>query len=962
MTPERWREVDLVLQEALGRGEPDRSAYLAQIATRDPALCLEVEGLLAEHRLTQSRTMPSQIAGADHPPGTSSGVVTGDSIGAYTIVARLGAGGMGEVFRARDPKLGRDVAIKILPRVFSLDPERLARFEREARILASQNHPHIGAIYGLENTGGTLALVLELIEGDTLAERIADGPLAVEDAVPLATQIAEALEAAHDRGIVHRDLKPANIKVTPDSSVKVLDFGLAKAAAGSEASPDLARSPTITALAGTHEGTLLGTAAYMSPEQARGKSVDRRTDMWAFGCVLYEMLSGRPAFGGATLADTLSAIISREPDWTALPAGTPRDVQRLLKRCLEKNPSRRLRDAADVRMALEDVLNEPATMAETTAVARPSHGRVALIVALVAMLAAAAAWTLKPSAPPLSSPVTRLSVTLPPGDTLGLTWPAIALSGDGRLLAYTAGRALLPAQLFVRAIDSLDGVLVPGSEGAKSPFFSPDGRWIGFFAQGKLKKVLASGGGLETLCDAASAFGGSWGRDGWIYFAPFNTSGIWKVPASGGRPAEVTKLNRTLGEASHRWPQITPDGKALLFTVWTGPGWDEKHLVAQLTDGGERRLLVSGASTGRYLSTGQLLYARNDEMFVVPFDLKQVKVTGPPVTLVDRASEQANAGEGAQVAVADSGTLAYVRSASHGTDRRMVWVGPGGTVEPLNSPPGAYVDPSISPDGGSVAVSMQGPRQAIWIYDLARSTLTTLPSPGSSQAPTWTRDGRRLAYRGTQAGYRNIFWRAADGSDSEERLTTDEALQTPASVAPHDAMLLFDRVSPATGRDIWMLRLDGSRRAQPVLNTQFNEWAGRLSPDGRWMAYASDESGRREIYLRRYPEPGGRLPISTSGGDEPVWSRDGAELFYRNGDQMMAVTIGGGSAPAVGTARLQFEGHYQVSDAGIAGYDVSPDRRFLMIASSAAEQPVNQITVVLNWSEELKRTLAAGAR
>ena len=532
--------------------------------------------------------------------------MTGDSIGAYTIVARLGAGGMGEVFRARDPKLGRDVAIKILPRVFSLDPERLARFEREARILASLNHPNIGAIYGLENTGGTLALVLELIEGDTLAERIAADRWPVEDAVPLATQIAEALEAAHDRGIVHRDLKPANIKVTPDSSVKVLDFGLAKAAAGSEASPDLARSPTITALAGTHEGTLLGTAAYMSPEQARGKSVDRRTDMWAFGCVLYEMLSGRPAFGGATLADTLSAIISREPDWTALPAGTPRDVQRLLKRCLEKNPSRRLRDAADVRIALEDVLNEPATMAATTAVARPSHGRVAVIVALVAILAAAAAWTLKPSAPPLSSPVTRLSVTLPPGDTLGLTWPAIALSGDGRLLAYTAGRALLPPQLFVRAIDSLDGVLVPGSEGAKSPFFSPDGRWIGFFAQGKLKRVLASGGGLETLCDAASAFGGSWGRDGWIYFAPFNTSGIWKVPASGGRPAEVTRLNRTLGEASHRWPQITPDGKALLFTVWTGPGWDEKHLVAQLTDGGERRLLVSGASTGRYLSTGQL--------------------------------------------------------------------------------------------------------------------------------------------------------------------------------------------------------------------------------------------------------------------------------------------------------------------------------------------------------------------
>jgi len=965
MTPERWREVDRVFQDALARDEADRAAFLAEIGARDASLRSEVDALLAHDARAEGFLKAPAMAVAAHAlAGAADAIPAGRAIGGYIILSRLGAGGMGEVYRARDSKLGRDVAIKILPRLFTADSERLARFDREARMLASLNHPHVGAIYGLEHMDGTPALVLELIEGDTLAERIAEGPIAGSEALTLAMQIAEALEAAHDKGIVHRDLKPANIKITPDGLVKVLDFGLARAAAGGEAGPDLAKSPTVTNLGGTREGTLLGTVAYMSPEQARGKVVDRRTDIWAFGCVLYEMLSGRPAFTGDTLADTLAGIIGREPDWTALPAGTPSDVRRLLKRCLEKNPSRRLRDAADVRITIDDVRQDASIIGPTADAggtmrsARRTWLQTISIGGIMALVAGFAAWTLKPSPTQHRSPVARLTLSLPPGDTIALTWPAVALSADSRLLAYTAGRGLRPPQLFVRPIDSLETTLVPGSEGAKTPFFSPDGRWIGFFAQGKLKKVLVTGGGLQTLCDAAAAFGGTWGADETIYFAPFNTSGIWQVAAAGGAPKEVTRLDRGQGEVSHRWPQISPDGKVLFFTVWTGPGWDERHLEAQIANGGERRQLVAGASTGRYVTTGHLLYARNEELFVVPFDLAHVQVTGPPVTLVDRPSEQAGAGEGAQVTVSNNGTLAYVQSDSRASDRRMVWVGAGGTVQPLKSPPGAYVDPAISPDGGSVAVSIQGPTQNIWVYDLSRSTLTILPSTGSSQAPAWTPDGRRLVYRRTQGGSRNIFSRAADGSGEEERLTTADGMQTPSMVSSDGMRLLFDEASPDTGRNIWMLPLDAGRVPQAVLRTRFNEGSAKLSPKGNWLAYMSDESGRSEVYVRPYPIAGGKFAISTTGGGAPLWSRDGKEIFYRNGDKMMAVSVGTGATPTPGAARLLFEGHYQITDAGMAGYDVSTERRFLMIESTLPQQPVTHINVVLNWFEDLNQRVA----
>ncbi len=906
-------------------------------------------------------------------------LTTGTNLGQYEIVALLGQGGMGEVYRARDSRLGRDVALKILPDAFVHDPERVERFRREAQVLASLNHANIGAIHGFERAdpsagSGQAAvqfLVLELVEGETLAHRIARGQLPIDEALAIARQMCDALEAAHEQGIVHRDLKPANIVLhqtqrSDDVVVKVLDFGLAKVAEADASRAGLTNSPTM--MLASMPGTILGTAAYMAPEQAKGLTIDRRADIFAFGSVLYEMLTGRQAFPGDTVPEILAAVLKTEPDWGRLPAGTPPSIRKLLRRCLEKDRGRRLQNAGDVRLEIDDALAERSTGDEGVEIARtktrPIGRRGSLYVGLVAVVAALvaglAAWTLKPGVTSNRLPVARLTVALPPGDTLQLVSPSVALSPDGRRLAYSASRAGGALQLFVRPIDSLEITPLSGTEGAIEPFFSPDGRWIGFFAQGKLKKVLAAGGGLQTLCDAASGMGGTWGTDDSIYFAPFNTSGIWKVSASGGAPQAVTRLNRTQGEVSHRWPQVLPDGKTVLFTVWTGPGWDEKHLELQIGDSGERRVLVRGASTGRYVSSGHLLYARAEEMVVVPFDVANLRVTGPPVTLADRASEQS--GEGAQYAVSNSGTLAYIPSGSSNSDRRLVWVGADGHVEPVPAPPNAYTDPAVSPDGRSVAVSIQGPTQTIWIYDIARSTLTTLPSMGSSQAPVWTPDGRRLVYRGTRAGYRNVFWRAADGAGEEERLTTGETMQTPTSLSSDGMLLFFVDTAADTGADMLMMRLDGGRQPQVVLRTRSSEAAPLLSPDGRWLAYSSNESGRGEIYVRPFPNAGGKFAISTGGGSEPRWSRDGRELFYRNGDKMMAVAMASGSIFTAGSARLLFEGQYQVNDAGAAGYDVSPDRRFLMIEPTALQQPATRINVVLNWFDDVNAHVGAAAR
>jgi serine/threonine-protein kinase len=724
----------------------------------------------------------------------------------------------------------------------------------------------------------------------------------------------------------------------------------------------------------------------MSPEQARGQPVTKQTDIWAFGCVLYEMLTGRQTFQKETFTDTIVAVLEREPDWQALAPTTPTAVRALLRRCLQKDKDRRFRDIGDARIEIEEALTETSApthdLSQTKATARVSKGgssvrqrRVILAglicVIVVVGLLILAGLNLKPSLVPLA--VSRFTITLPAGQQFGdLQFPLLAISPDGTRLAYVASNGNSPAQIYIRTIDSLDAKALPGTEGAYEPFFSPDGQWIGFFAQGKLRKVSITGNFSQSLCDASLGEGGSWGPDDTIYFAPNNVSGLWRVSASGGEPKEVTRLNRSQGEISHRFPEILPGGKAVLFTIRTGPGWEELQLAVHLFATGERRVVLSGGGGGHYVSTGHLVYNRVGTLVAVPFDLTRLKPSGAPVALGEAVKD---APEGADYSLSSSGSLIYLPDNPQRLENRLVWVNRNGGIEQLPAPPRAYSNPQISPDGRRVAVQIPGDRFVISVYDLARATLTRLTTPdSSSQVPVWAPpDGKYIAYRGTRAGFRNVYRITTDGEGTEERLTTGEYIQTPSSWSPDGKWLAFTEAgTPATGRDIWVLPLEGealnagpeARKPRVFLRTPANEDNGVFSRDGLWLAYESNESGRYEVYVRPIPVPGVRVQISTQGGIEPVWAHNGRELFYRSGDRMMGVEISSrrysnGAFPSdfsAGVPRLLFEGHYQYSGLVSSDYDVSPDdQRFLMVQATGPEQTPTQIRVVLNWFTELQQ-------
>jgi serine/threonine protein kinase/Tol biopolymer transport system component len=902
-------------------------------------------------------------------------LAAGTKLGTYEVRSAIGAGGMGEVYQAHDTKLGRDVAIKVLPEAFAHDADRLSRFQREAKTLAALNHPNIATIYGLEQSGGTSYLVMELVSGETLAERVKrDGAVSVEETLAIAKQIAEALEAAHEKSIIHRDLKPANVKLTPEGKVKVLDFGLAKAFAGDGANDDPSNSPTLSAAA-TMQGTILGTAAYMSPEQARAKAVDKRTDIWAFGCVLYELLAGRQAFHGETTTEILAAVLRGEPDWQALPASTPGKIRDLLRRCLQKEMNKRARDAGDARIEIEEALAAPVTAELTTAAPTKGFhalGRRALILSLGtlllgAVIASLATWNLKPSPP---QPVTRTVINLPSGQQLtGLdSGVAVALSPDGTHLAYVA-RQGGTQQIYLRAMDSLEARPVPGTEGAVSPFFSPDGQWLGFFAGGKLKKVSVSEGAAVNVGDTAVPGGGSWGSKGMIAFAPTLVGALQQVSDSGGAPQKLTRLEK--GEVSQRWPEFLPGGKAVLFAASpTSGNWTAAHIAVQSFETGERRNLVQGGGTlPRYAPSGHLVYAQGGNLIAVPFDPQRLSSTGAAVPVVEGALQSPSSGA-TQYSFSATGTLVYVPGGVQGAQRRLVWVTRNGAEQPLAAPAHAYLAPRLSPDGRRVAVTITEQESQTWLYDLSRETLTRLTFEGNSnQYPVWTPDGKRIAFQSSKEGPLNIFWQLADGSGGLERLATSEDTQAAHSWSPDGQLLAFIEVNPTTRFDIWVLRMGdpspGSglvRKAQPFLRTPFNESVPRFSPDGRWLAYISDESGRYEIYVQPYPGPGGKWQISTEGGTEPAWNPNGRELFYRSGDKMMAADIATQLGFAAGKPRMLFEGPYLPTPSTIPNYDVSPDgQRFLMLkpVEQTGAAPT-QINVVLNWFEELKRRVPAG--
>lgn len=838
---------------------------------------------------------------------------------------------MGDVYRATDTKLGRDVAIKILSGAFADAPERLVRFEREARLLAALNHPNIATLHGFEKDGGTHFLVMELVSGSTLAERIASGAIPLREAIPLFRQIAEALEAAHEKGVIHR-VKPANIKVTLDGQVKVLDFGLAKAFLDIPSGSDLSQSPTF-ARGGTETGVILGTAAYMSPEQARGTAVDGRTDLWSFGCVLYEALTGRKLFEGETVSDTIAKILTLEPDLSALPKRTPRSIHNLLERCLQKDVARRLRHIDPVQME-----GEP----EQT-VAAPGRWRAMVPYVVVAIAAGVVVWLLKQAPMPAPQPVARFVLSLPEGERLAQPKPGLAFSPDGARLAYAAIRGG-EQQIYLRSLSELLAKPIPGTEGGQQPFFSPDGEWLGFFAGGKLKKVSLRGGPALTLAEASSPNGGSWGPGDFIVFAPRDVSGLARVSAAGGTSAGLTTLDSPK-EVAHHWPEFLPGGRALIYTVYTST---DAAIALYVLETGERRLLVPGGYHAHYAPSGHLVYARAGALFAVPFDVTRLAITGPSVPFAEGLKHTSLH---SQFSLSRHGWLVYVEGDS-ASKRTLVWVDRNGTETPLGAPPSSYMVPRLSPDGRLVAATQNDSEGAydIWLYDISRDSWTRLTFDSSSFNPLWSPDGKQIVFDSPQNG-RALIRMNADGAGAPEQLLKSDHDTGATSWSADGRFIVFFRADPETDGDIWVLPLEGETKPEPFLQTAADEGAATISPDGRFLAYVSNESGRAEVYVQAFPGPGGKWQVSTEGGKEPVWARNGGELFYGSGDKMMVVSLETEPTFTAAKPRVLFADPYVKHGWFLANYDVSPNGRFLMVKSEDTEE---QLVVVQNWPELLK--------
>ena len=876
-------------------------------------------------------------------------------LGSYEVTALIGQGGMGEVWRATDTKLDRDVALKVLPEAFTADPDRLARFEREAKVLASLNHPNIGTIYGLEEADGVKALVLELVEGPTLADRIKQGPIPIDEALPIAKQIAEALEAAHERGVIHRDLKPANIKVKDDGMVKVLDFGLAKAFQPDASDPGLSASPTISlTAAATQMGMVIGTAAYMAPEQAKGKAIDKRADVWAFGAVVYEMLTGKRAFVGEDVSDTLAAVLRAEVNLDELPDETPTRLRRVLGACLQRDPKQRVHDVADVRLAMEGAFETTASTSSEMGVVptlqvwqRPVSALGALLMAV--LLTGVGVWSLTRPAPPR---VARFPIPLAADQTFSFPGrPMVAVSPDGSQVVYAANRSL-----WLRLVDQLQAIQVPGTEEGRGAFFSADGQSIGFWAASQLKKVSVSGGAPVTLADVpANPSGASWGADDMILYG--QPDGIMRVPGARGTSELLIPVDE--GESFYG-PQMLPGGEWVLFTVRAvgHASWDEAQIVAQSVTTAERTVLIDGGRDGRYLPTGHLVYGLNSVLFAVPFDVGSREVTGGPVPLV----EGVRSGTGPtavtmQFGVSDDGSLVYVPGSAGGDEVvSLVWVGRDGAEERLPAPPRAYDRPRVSPDGTRVAVDIADVGNTdVWIWDLVRETATQLTfDEGVDDFPLWTPDSARVVFRSTRDGG-GLFWKAADGTGQVEQLT-DGAVRPYAWAA--DGRLIFQQ-----GQDIGVLTMEGERTAEMLLDAEFTEALPALSPDGRWLAYATTETGEPLVYVKPFPNiDDGRWNVSLGYGRDPVWSPDGRELFYRTQTDLMVAQIETEPTFSHGTPEPLFSlppGMVGTSASG-RRFDLAPDGdRFIVRTPGTAEQtgdddPFNGLIFVENWFQELK--------
>ena len=919
--------------------------------------------------------------------------LSGQRLGAYDVGPLLGVGGMGEVYRARDAKLNRDVAIKVLLPAVANDAERLARFRREAQTLASLNHPGIAQIHGLEDGRSGPFLVMELVDGSTLADRIAVRPIPLDEAIAISRQIVDALEAAHERGIIHRDLKPANIKVRDDGTVKILDFGLAKAldpGAGNREPGALANSPTITSPAMTQAGIILGTAAYMSPEQARGRTVDKRTDVWAFGCVLYEMLVGRRAFDGEDVTDTIAAVVRGEPNWEALPQDTPPQIRLLLKRCLEKDRRARIGDVAVARFLLnETIAPHPAAGAATAPHRHPSGAGRLVAAALAGFVLcgaiAAGAWlALRPE--DVAGIPARFTITPPASARLILQGSDrdLAIAPDGSFIVYRSGTAaLLRPHLMLRGINDIEPRMLAGTENARFPFISPDGRWVAFHVGSEIRKVAISGGPASVVCRMnGNPRGASWGDDDFIVFG--SPDGLRRVPASGGEPEALTNFDPQKPE-QHVLPHVLPGAKWAVFTAFAGTDYMAPRLEAIELATRRRKSILPAGHDAAYVDSGHLVYgmaslaaegeARSRAALrAVRFDPVRVETIGDPMSVVEPVSVGGGS-PALNYSVSRRGDLVFVAGGAGlmtPLARTLVSVDRSGRETAIEAPARSYAVGRISPDGTRVALDVREGGNDIWIWDFNRRTLSVLGRHSAVDlSPIWTPDGRRVIWTSTRGGGNpNLFWQAADNTGSPERITTNALNQFPTSITPDGGTLVVFGSSgtATTGMDIYSVSLkDGSGKAQPLVSAAGFDFGGEVSPDGKWLAYHSNESGEAQVYVRPFPNvDDGRWQVSNAGGTRAAWSRNGRELFYLDRDGLLTSVhvTSGPSFVATAPEKILSTAYYRGSSAlglDLRAYDVFPDgRRFLMIKepqATPAGPPSIDIVVVLDWSEELKQRL-----
>ncbi len=881
----------------------------------------------------------------------------GARLGPYVIGAPLGTGGMGEVYRARDSRLERDVAVKVLPERVAQDEEARSRFEREAKVVGSLSHPNLVAIYDFGAQDGIAYAVMELLEGETLHDRLKSGALPLKKCVDYALQIARGLAAAHEKGVVHRDLKPLNIFVSPQGHVKVLDFGLARAVKPQDKDESWATNTRLT-----EPGTVLGTVGYMSPEQVRGEAVDHRSDLFALGAVLYEMLTGQRAFRRDTAAETMAAILKEEPpELLTVNQNLPPVMAPILGHCLAKDPSARVQSARDLVFELELVLGLSGAASAPRNLQLKSSGpwSVKLTWALVGLAAGAIAagiafWARSGTDRTRSRPL-HLNLSLPSKDRLPVgNRPVLALSPDGERVVFTAASGA-SSRLYVRDLGEAEARPIPGLEEAFHPFFSPDGRWVGFTdASGDIKATLLAGGGTRVLGRALDLYGASWGDDGSLVFASNFNTGLTRLAKPGDPPTVLTQLDPAGNEASHVWPQLLPGSKVVIFTIErSGKSFDDAQIVAQEVATGRRHLLVEGGTTGRYVPPGFLVYARANTLLAAPFDPHRLAVTGPAEPLLEGIAIDIGLGI-AQYDVSANGLLAYVPGGGIRAERELAFVDRKGNAAPI-SKGRPYNLAKVSPDGARIATELTGANNDIWAYEIVSGALSRLTFEGENQFPVWSPDGKRIFIQSDRGspGVFNIFSVPTDGGNAE-RLTTSPLGQWPTAASSSHDLLAFTQANSRNDADIWILPLEGERTARVLVQSPFWEDGASFSPDGRYLAYNSDESGRPQVYVQAFPGPGARRQVSADGGRLPAWSRDGREIYFRDGEKLMTVAVLGGPELATGKPQELLAAPFTQ-----AWFDVTGDGRFLMVRWSEEERGSRQINLVLDWPGLLRSEKSA---